>query len=1153
LRDNLKSQIGPDTTFEENMQSKTLPLMLMLTLTLLTILPSSYIGLNRAHAFNQNPAIPNTNLPFGPEADQVIFQYYSDFTTMFNAFTTGGANGIDLTDWPMFASDSGITNQAGSFCDSTLHPDFYCGAANVNFGLFQVDMNHGKSFLGVAQLQSRVPSAISVSLSAGPAGCSTGFGSVSVTLQNQESGVRDQLFAVNNMTLTQVLSGGVLSGSTTLSGTSGTGVYSFPCVVAGTYLLSNSAYANCASTTLASCEVALGSGTTSTAIFHSGWNSGSTQKYTQAGIYLREGIRHLVDKPQFILGQTLLGQAQCSDIYAAQPQGFPNGFCSQVNGVGNKLPADVLNAECSQLAPVDPTLPCSPVDAYLLNETAIGQTSVWWGATGPFADNGYASKQDIRAACDFFVLAGFPVTPSGNTCIDVANAAQGTATKASYPHNTLPAGQQIIFYDRTHHPRRAFGQITIDALNFLFGTANNGAASGGTTCAINYGFKSPAPGCTPAYYGFTEISGIIFADGVNDQTWNLYTGGESFSINPDNEYSTFNSVFASNYCGGAAATVISNYDIVCDPKLDAYTAAGEFADTFSHAVNIFQNATYVSTEDVSANPVYNIVQRFVALNGLNFGNTATSEGSLVNGAGTGWQAGTVGAFSTLLNAHCNPNYTPASSAFACGPNDGTIRRGQSQDSDTFSPYQATSVWDFDVIDMIWDTMLFVNPDTGGPTLQLSNYMVTSHTSSFNPSESSTSPGLGTVVGTTTQIWHLRPDLSFHDGTAVTADDICFTILSYRDMPAALLQASVINVASCTALNSSTVQVKLGLTGPFYDDLVGGVPILPHHVWAAACNWPVGSPEPSPAVLGASQCANPADDPMVPLSGQTTGRMIGSGAYECLGVQGSAAPGVPGGPCSLTASGAPGTSSNTLGGTLLLTAFLQYHRGPLPYDGSKYMKYSWSDKFGTGLVTIADIADAALHNKHYDPYWASPLYSSSPATCSLTGGPGTGSLQCVDIGDISTIALYKGIGAADPIPLGSYVGLDPCINQFVASNPLAPSPCPPAPQGSAYLGSLSSTTISGSSTTTTINAIFFRGSVIVCSTNNWEATILTVTTSTTTTVTGSVPNVDGNGQTTFTITVTYTTTTQRLVEIEYNIVCVNLLTGTGFAAHIEKNF
>src|SRR5256885_8721425 len=110
-------------------------------------------------------------------------------------------------------------------------------------------------------------------------------------------------------------------------------------------------------------------------------------------------------------------------------------------------------------------------------------------------------------------------------------------------------------------------------------------------------------------------------------------------------------------------------------------------------------------------------------------------------------------------------------------------------------------------------MLAINPETGGPSLQVYNWMVTSHTSSFNPAEASCSPGVGCATGTTTQVWHLRPDLQWQDGTAVTADDVCFTILSYRDMPAALLQPNVVNVvnaapdaahpaAGCTAINRS---------------------------------------------------------------------------------------------------------------------------------------------------------------------------------------------------------------------------------------------------------------------------------------------------------------------------------------------------------------
>src|SRR5260370_40957113 len=281
------------------MPSRTFPVVLILIVTLLTVLPSSYTGFNHVQGLHQTN-LPLTSLPFGPQVDQIVFEYYSDFSTMFNAFTKGGSNGIDITDWPMFASDSGITAPRGTFCDPSVHPDFYCSSTGVNFGLFQLDINHDRPFLGVTQLTPRTTSPVHAVITPGPASCSTGFCSVNVQLHNQETNVVDQLFAVNNMTLTQVLSGGVLSGSTTLSGTGGTGRYSFPCVVAGTYLLSNSAYANCANTNLAPCEIVLGSGTTFTAYLFSNWNSPRTPKNTQTVGYKPPPLPHPPTKPHTI-------------------------------------------------------------------------------------------------------------------------------------------------------------------------------------------------------------------------------------------------------------------------------------------------------------------------------------------------------------------------------------------------------------------------------------------------------------------------------------------------------------------------------------------------------------------------------------------------------------------------------------------------------------------------------------------------------------------------------------------------------------------------------------------------------------------------------------------------------------------------------------
>ena len=106
----------------------------------------------------------------------------------------------------------------------------------------------------------------------------------------------------------------------------------------------------------------------------------------------------------------------------------------------------------------------------------------------------------------------------------------------------------------------------------------------------------------------------------------------------------------------------------------------------------------------------------------------------------------------------------------------------------------------------------------------------------------------------------------------------------------------------------------------------------------------------------------------------------------------------------------------------------FERGGVAAQSSKYQKFSWADKFDTGLVSIADLADAALHFKKYDAYWANPAFSTT-ATCSSTGGLGTGTLQCVDIGVISTVAQYIGIGAVAPVSLSASAGLDPHFDHY----------------------------------------------------------------------------------------------------------------------------
>jgi hypothetical protein len=984
------------------MNVKTLSITLILSLTILTALPAPFI--RQAHAVNQVQN-PTTFSPFGPQTETLIFQFYSDFVAMQNAFKAGS---VDITDWPAFKADLPIY---------AANPDILLTSQQSEFGIFDFGINHFAPIFGKAQLQSRPIPVVSHGALTTSAGCSTGFGSLSVTLVNQEAAgalIKDSL---NKITIT----GPQSFTASDSGGATPNGVYNFPCsasqALAGSYVISNSVYANCQPSNQAGCTVTIGSGTVNSVTLNSAFNSPSTQSLTSAGTFVRQAMAHLLNKVQFNLAAPVSGLAACDDIFAppsqvvklstADAKGF--GTCNPASTIPptDPIPPAVLNEECtSGVITLGGNIPsCAPSAAYLLNNQLLSAGSYWW-ANGAVGATGYASLSDIQAACDYLVAAGFALT-AGATCTSVANAAAGTIAPAAgtYPHLITTAQEQT--YIRTHAPRKAYGQIIADSLNFLFGTANNGATLGaaGTTvpCAINYGFKSPAPGCTPAYYTISEIANLIFGDGLNPTTasaWGLYTEGYNLGTTPDSQlYGILHSQFGSTICGGIIANFPGDYTFYCDPLYDTYSSAGEFASNFNEAVSAFAQASLRAHRTVANIPVFSRYEQFATLKAWDF---ASTHSSVVNGLGSGTEAGSNGQFWSLLNARCNTAFTPTLPANRCGGGTpGLLRVSQAQDTDLLSPFQATTVWDFAFIDSVFDSMLTLNPNTGGASGQLIDWMTTFHSATFNPAEVCTVPGGASSIGCTTQIWHLRNDINFHDGSKVTADDIVFSIISMRDVPSAIFQSNVANVASAVAVDSSTVQVKLIHQSPFYEALVGSVPILPKKIWGPLCtgtNGVIGGP--------GNRCADPTYDPMA------SGTLVGSGGFVCKDLT----TGVIGGSCAQNADGSRAGQAVGLGGRIVLNRNHNYQRCCSDTAGpsSKLYTLSWSDKNRDGVVNILDIADAAFSFGKPDAYWANPLISTSTT---------------VDIVDIATVASEFGQGITSPFLPSQLVGVDPQTNPF----------------------------------------------------------------------------------------------------------------------------
>ncbi len=672
------------------------------------------------------------------------------------------------------------------------------------------------------------------------------------------------------------------------------------------------------------------------------FTSPSTKQPSAAGVEIRRALAHLLDKPDLINVAALQGQGKYVDVQAPPAQGLSIGGAAP-----SRLPAAILAEDCSEhpwYTPCDVDHP--PVSAY--NLVADSLPDPFAG----FVNHGWSGSEDLRAACDHFVLAGISITPSGASCADVASGAA----------KLVSGGQTVKFFIRSHAPRKAFGTIIFDAMNYLFDQR----------VAFN--------GCISVQCIFSPV---IF-DTTDKDDWNLYTGGWGLGSLPDHLYQVYHSLFASNACGGKKNTFANNYVFFCSPEYDQEASAGQFAPSVAEAAVHFSNAALVAHRNVMTIPVYSGAGlKYVALNGWN---------GLVFQFGKGF--GGDASFWSFLNMRCKDGFVPADGRYRPGGGDcSTIRRGFSQEVHKLNPFQATSAWDLEVLHGIYDSMLRVNPLTGGLGQQAIDWMTVRHTSSYDA-----------TVNVTTQVWTLRNDLQWHDGVPVTASDVAYTILAHRDVSClGLLLPCISPVLGASAVDSRTVQVKLSGRS-FFDELdIGTLPILPKHVWAPVCGDPASASSP---------CADPAFDPM------SAGMMVGSGPFACVNVQ----TGQAGGTCTQTATGAPGTQDVTANGKIILTSFDGYSRGRPGLADSSIHKFSWADANNDGLVNILDIAGVALQFGLSDAYWNTGENPAAPQSV------GTDPSR-VDIAEIATVAFYFDHGLVRPFTVSSTVGLNPDIDPF----------------------------------------------------------------------------------------------------------------------------
>src|SRR5213594_2895538 len=114
--------------------------------------------------------------PFGPFTQQLIIHFYSDFDVMFQHFQLGE---IDISDFPLLSQ-----NLINTFCNNA---DFFCTNPQPELGYFGEAINSHPPFMGIALRQNRTTTPASFTTTSAAAGCGTGFGSLIITLRNQET------------------------------------------------------------------------------------------------------------------------------------------------------------------------------------------------------------------------------------------------------------------------------------------------------------------------------------------------------------------------------------------------------------------------------------------------------------------------------------------------------------------------------------------------------------------------------------------------------------------------------------------------------------------------------------------------------------------------------------------------------------------------------------------------------------------------------------------------------------------------------------------------------------------------------------------------------------------------------------------------------
>src|SRR2546422_10791557 len=755
-------------------------------------------------------------------------------------------------------------------------------------------------------------------------------------------------------------------------------------------------------------------------------------------------------------------------LYAANPCGWDTKYTesSSTNCVVGAPGGTSYNCNFSTTCPVG-TLTGTTTFAW---QAAIGSPDFCAAAQHfiqAFADAGI-SGVSTNANCELVApTGGWPavvtaINTAGSCSIPIATANTCFFVRTTEPRKSLGEG---LSQDHCALFSPAWGAWTTFA-GQRFSCDNSNTGSGNSACGVGscpflQEIEGPSQFC-----GFNTST-----NGTPINCWGLGTFGFGQVFPFDSTtYFEYDSLFATkttvtctsadcstNVPGSPCASVTftpsaSDYNYVCSPTYDSLSQVMEFSPCLSATGDPASNVatpTFVncsggtvgsgtgSTSCISASPMCTAISAGYQAEDyfgshvftipvwsgldtqarLSCWHLGSSSPGIITAFGGGY-LGSANYFS-WLNAYCG---APAVA--------GTYRQSLLTTVDSLNPFDFTTVWDGYVMSNIYDSLFVQNPlcsqappagsgvNQCSSILQNIDWMTTSH--SFlcypgGPACTSTTMGYGNSTYFANTSADLRLSLNrsnhWHDGGPVTAWDVKYSFINLN-ATGAYQATSLANISHINVLDEYTLDLNLKAKGPFTELLIGGVTIIPGHVWSAcgASTWNTGVTgknvagtnivnaaedtcvgtfaAPSIVTVGGTRADSPIFDPM------TNNFLIGSGPYTCESIGGTGHPavGTLGGGCSIDNTQAPafGLGDFTLtrtGCTLTATGTTcgiagsssDYFR-----SSGSLAKYIWTGVIGSGSADFSKVLTVnSCHSSSPSancPHWAQGIGNA--------GGTGT---------------------------------------------------------------------------------------------------------------------------------------------------------------------